>query len=59
MKLPDCWRDSVSIMRYIYICRYKISGFPVAVESEEVAQAWVSEDPEDRVYDKIQIVESP
>lgn len=45
-------------MKYIFICRIKILGFPFAVFDEDKAKAWVDQDPEMHVYDKVEIRDS-
>jgi hypothetical protein len=42
-------------MEYIFICAFKILGFPFAVLTEEEAKRWVDDDPESHYYDKIPV----
>jgi hypothetical protein len=42
-------------MEYIFICAFKIVGFPFAVLTEEEAKKWVEKNPETNYYDKIEI----
>lgn len=44
--------------RKIYICSIKILGFPFAVETKDLADEWVSQDPESHYFYEIEIKES-
>lgn len=37
-------------MDKVYVCAFKVIGFPFAVLSEEEAKQWANEDPEFRYY---------
>ena len=39
----------------VYICKYKILGFPFGTFDKQKAENWVSEDEESRYYDTIKI----
>lgn len=39
----------------IFICKYKLIGWPFAVLTEEEAKAWVKKEPESRYYETVKI----
>jgi len=51
---PAC-DSSGGLVKTIFLCRIKILGFAFAVFDEELATAWVDQDPETHVYDVVPV----
>lgn len=41
---------------YIYICKIKTVGYAFAVETKELAEKWVTQNPESHYYEEIAIL---
>jgi len=51
---PAC-DSSGGLVKTIFLCRIKFLGFAFAIFDEELAKAWVDQDPETHVYDVVPV----